>query len=123
MQKQRHGCLTAWLVLVIIANALVALLYVAGGGVVAASLPSSRGWLVPVLAVLALANVAFAIALFLWKRWGFYGFVASSLVGLVVNIAAGINPAQAVFGLVGVAILYGVLQIGNAGNKGWPQLE
>lgn len=122
MQKQRHGCLTAWLVLVIIANALVALLYVAGGGVVAASLPSARGWLVPVLAVLALANVAFAIALFLWKRWGFYGFVASSLVGLVVNLAAGINPAQAVFGLVGVAILYGVLQIGSA-NKGWPQLE
>lgn len=122
MQKQRHGCLTAWLVLVIIANALVALLYVAGGGVVAASLPSARGWLVPVLAVLALANVAFAIALFLWRRWGFYGFVASSLVGLVVNLAAGINPAQAVFGLVGVAILYGVLQIGSA-NKGWPQLE
>jgi hypothetical protein len=123
MQKQRHGCLTAWLVLVIVVNAVVALLYVVGGGVVASTLPSDRGWLVPVLAVLALANVAFAIALFTWKRWGFYGFVASSLIGLVINIAIGINPAQAVFGLLGVAILYGVLQIGDQTSKGWPQLE
>jgi hypothetical protein len=68
------------------------------------------------------ANVAFAVALFLWKRWGFYGFVATSVVGFALNIALGVNVAQALFGVAGVAILYGVLQIGNE-NKGWPQLE
>jgi hypothetical protein len=122
MQKQRHGCLTAWLVLVIVINTLVALLYLFGSSAVASALPSSRSWAIPVLAVLAVANVAFAVALFLWKRWGFYGFVATSVVGFALNIALGVNVAQALFGLAGVAILYGVLQIGNE-NKGWPQLE
>src|SRR5215471_8227295 len=122
MQKQRHGCLTAWLVLVIILNAIVSLVYLFGSSAVASALPSSRGWAIPVLAVLALVNVACAVALFLWKRWGFYGLVATSVVTFGINIALGINVLQAAFGLVGVAILYGVLQIGQT-NKGWPQLE
>jgi hypothetical protein len=122
MQKQRHGCLTAWLVLVIVINTLVALVYLFGSSAVASALPSSRSWVIPVLAVLAVANVAFAVALFLWKRWGFYGFVATSIVAFALNIALGVNVAQALFGLAGVAVLYGVLQIGSQ-NKGWPQLE
>jgi hypothetical protein len=122
MQKQRHGCLTAWLVLVIVLNAIVSLVYLFGSSAVGSTLPSSRGWAIPVLAVLALVNVACAVALFLWKRWGFYGLVATSVVTFAINIALGINVLQAAFGLVGVAILYGVLQIGEA-NKGWPQLE
>lgn len=122
MQKQRHGCLTAWLVLVIVVNALVGLVYLFGSSAVASTLPSSRGWTIPVLAILAAANVACAVALFLWKRWGFYGVVAISVVAFAINLALGINVVQAAFGLVGVAVLYGVLQIGDA-NKGWPQLE
>jgi len=122
MQKQRHGCLTAWLVLVVAVNSLVALIYLFGSSAVASTLPASRTWLIPVLAVLSVANVVFAIALFMWKRWGFYGFVATSAVAFVINLVIGLNVLQALFGLVGVAILYGVLQIGHE-NKGWPQLE
>jgi hypothetical protein len=122
MQKQRHGCLTAWLVVVIILNSLTTLIYLFGSSAIASGLPSSRTWAIPLLAVLAVANVAFAVALFLWKRWGFYGFVATSIVSFGVNLALGVNVVQALFGLVGVAILFGVLQIGNE-NKGWPQLE
>jgi hypothetical protein len=122
MQKQRHGCLTAWLVLVIVSNSVVTLIYLLGSSSIARTIPTTRGWLIPVLGVLGAANVAFAIALFLWKRWGFYGFVATSAIAFAINLAIGINVVQAVFGLAGVAILYAVLQIGNE-NKGWPQLE
>jgi hypothetical protein len=120
--KQRHGCLTAWLVLIIVANALVGVAYLATAGTLTRT-GTVPGWAIPVLILLSLANVGLAIALFMWKRWGFYGFVATSLIALVVNLAIGLSVAQAVFGLVGVAVLYGVLQIGNVSNKGWPQLD
>ena len=93
-----------------------------GSSAVASGIQTSRGWLIPVLAALAAVNVACAVAIFLWKKWGFYGFAATSAVAFVVNLALGINFVQALFGLIGLAILYGVLQIGSA-NKGWPQLD
>jgi hypothetical protein len=123
MQKQRHGCLTAWLVVIIVVNSVVALLYLFAGSAIASTFAISRGWAIPVLVIVSAANIGFAIALFLWKKWGFYGFVATSVLALAVNLAIGLNPVQAVFGLVGVAILYGILHIGNESNRGWPQLE
>jgi hypothetical protein len=120
--KQRHGCLTAWLVLMIVINAATALIYLFGSGMISESLPSSPGWLFPVLAVASIFNVICAVVLFKWKKWGFYGFVVTSVVAFVINLMIGINPAQAFLGLVGLAILYGVLQIGGE-RKGWAQLE
>jgi hypothetical protein len=50
------------------------------------------------------------------------GFLATSIVALFVNFALGIGIGQSLLGLLGVALLYAVLQIGKE-NKGWPQLE
>jgi hypothetical protein len=35
-----------------------------------------------VIVICAIANIIFAIALFRWQRWGFYGFIATSAVAL-----------------------------------------
>ena len=67
-------------------------------------------------------NLVCAIALFQWKKWGFWGACGSSIVAIVVNLSIGLNPAAVVLGLLGVLLLYGVLHIGKE-NKGWPQLE
>lgn len=75
-----------------------------------------------VLAVLAAANALFAFALLRWKKWGFFGITASALVALVVNLVIGINPGLAFSGLVGVALLYALLQIGGE-RKAWTQLD
>lgn len=120
--KQRHGCLTAWLVLMIIVNALAALLYLFGSAVIRQNLPNEPAWTFPVLAVGCIINIVFSIALFQWKKWGFFGFIATSIVAFVVNLAVGLNIIQALLGLLGIAILYGVLQIGKE-KKGWDQLE
>jgi len=121
-KKQRHGCLTAWLILMIIANSLVALMYLFGIGAIRKHFPDAPDWAFPVLAVLGIVNLVCAIALFSWKKWGFFGFAATSVVALIVNLTVGLNIIQAFLGLVGIAILYGVLHIGKE-NKGWPQLE
>jgi hypothetical protein len=120
--KQRHGCLTAYLVFMIIANSGTALLYLTSSDAIQKNMPNMPGWAFPALIAAGFFNLVCAIALFRWKKWGFWGFVGSAAVTLGVNIAAGLSPGSALGGFVGIAILYGVLQIGDE-NKGWPQLE
>ena len=120
--KSRHGCLTAWLVLMIIVNSASAMMYLLGSDAIRQSLPNAPGWAFPVLIVFSLFNLVCAIALFQWKKWGFWGFCISSVVALVVNLSIGLGIGPALGGLIGVALLYGVLQIGKE-NKGWPQLD
>jgi len=120
--KHRHGCLLAFLILMIIVNTLVALMYLLGGGMIRQSLPNMPDWALPVLGLLCIVNLACAIALLKWKKWGFYGLVGTSAAAVAINLVIGMGIIQSVLGLAGIAILYGVLQIGKE-NKGWTQLE
>jgi hypothetical protein len=43
-------------------------------------------------------------------------------LAIIINLALGLGIFQSAVGLIGIAVLYGVLQIGKE-NKGWPQLE
>ena len=127
--KKRHGCLTAWLILMIIANSAIAFGYLIGvdRSIVFTKLkesyPNAPGWTFPLLTVLSLINLACAIALFNWKKWGFWGFCATSVIVLIINLSTGVKILpSSMGGLVGIALLYGVLHIGKE-DKGWPQLE
>jgi hypothetical protein len=120
--KRRHGCLTAWLVLMIFTNSLTAVVYSLAGAFLRRFTPGAPRWAFPVLAAVGIVNTVCAFALFRWKKWGFYGFVATALVTAVVNVVIGLKIVQILLGLAGVAILYGVLQIGSE-KKGWTQLE
>jgi hypothetical protein len=121
-EKKRHGCLTAYLVLAIILNSATALLYLFGAGAIKRCSPNIPDWAFPVLFVIGLFNLACAIALLRWKKWGFWGLVASAAVTLGVNLTIGLGISSAVVGILGVLFLYGVLHIGKD-NKGWPQLD
>jgi len=120
--KQRHGCLTAYLVLAIIANSATALIYLFGAAAIKRSAPNMSDWAFPVLVVLVLFNLACVVALLRWKKWGFRGLVGSAVVTLGVNLAIGLGLSSAIVGLLGVLLLYGVLHLGKD-NKGWPQLD
>ncbi len=121
-EKERHGCLTAYLVFAIIANSATALLYLFGAAAIKRSTPNIPDWAFPVLIVLVLFNLACAIALLRWKKWGFWGLIVSAVVTLGINLTIGLGLSSAIVGLLGVVILYGVLQIGKD-NRGWPQLD
>ena len=120
--KKRHGCLTTWLVLTIIFNVIFTVLLLAGAGVSKSS-RGSHTWAIPALVLLLIFEIVCTLALFSWKKWGFWGFCAVNIIGIVVDIGLGISivwPLVAV--LVSIAVLYGVLNIGQD-NKGWPQLD
>ncbi|WP_417197223.1 hypothetical protein [Bizionia sp.] len=72
--KQRHGCVTAWLILMIVVNAITALSYLIAGDSVSESFPGSvSNFTLIILALLGIANVIFAVLLFQWNKLGFWG--------------------------------------------------
>lgn len=122
--KKRHGCVTAWLILMIIANSITAISYLLMGDTILENLPNptSKSTLI-LLAILGLANLAFAILLFQWKKWAFWGFTASALITLVINLSIGLSIGQSLLGLLGFILLYVVLQIKQDGKTAWENLE
>jgi hypothetical protein len=120
--KQRHFLLTAWLVFMIIANGATAVITPMTLDYIQRALPAFPAWMAWSIALCAILNIAFAIALFNRKKWGFFGFLVTTVVASAQNIYVGIGIPRTLLGLLGVAILYGVLQIGGQ-KSGWSQLE
>ena len=75
------------------------------------------------MAVVSLFSLVFAIALFTWKKWAFWGYVVSSIVGVYVSALMGAAMWQLVLSLAGIVVFYAVLHIGGKEKKGWSQLE
>ena len=122
--KQRHGCVTSWLILLIIVNSLIALLYLFAGETISQNFPGGiSSPMLIILALLGTVNVICAVMLFKWKKIGFWGFVVSGCIALVVNLSIGIGVLQSIWGLVGIAVLYGVLQIKKDNVSAWENLD
>lgn len=124
-QQERHGCVTAWLILMIVANIISAISYFFLGDAIVALLPSQPP-LIMLLAIgfLAIINVVFAVMLFQWKKIGFYGFVVTSILAFGLNIFMGIGISQSLPGLLGFVLLYAIFQIKNkAGKSAWENLS
>ncbi|MGD1921118.1 MAG: hypothetical protein ACFCAD_20890 [Pleurocapsa sp.] len=121
IQKQRHGCLTAWLILMIVANSISALIYLFNSAAIKQAVPNYPDWTFFVLIIISIFNLICAIALWKWQKWGFWGFLGSSVAAFIINLSIGLGFGTSVSGLIGIAILYALLNIGE--NKGWSQLK
>lgn len=121
-EKRRHGCFVTYLVLIILANSGTALLYLLASDLIRETQPNMPDWAFPVFIANSVLNLLWAIALFRWKKWGFWGFVVSAVISISVNLSINLSILSALGGLVGVAALFGVLQIGKE-KKGWSQLD
>lgn len=118
--RKRHGCLTAYLICLVIVTSMSALIFLLIS--VQRYYPNAPGWTKPMAVILSLTNLAWPFALLRWKRWGFWGFCGSSVVGVVFNLTVGLGMLQSIAGLLGILVLYGVLRIGGV-HDGWSQLE
>jgi hypothetical protein len=122
--KQRHGCLTAWLIMMMIGNASAALLYLLAEP---KQLPNSAIQLnsttTSLLCLVALINLSFAIGLWFWKKWAFRGFILTGILMFFTNLNMGIGIANASIGLFGVIVMIFVLQIKRDGKNGWENLD
>ena len=120
--KQRHGCVTFWLWLVLLVNLGSVLMQVV-------NLFDPEGtvypvWTVVLLVLLASCNVVASLLLMRWRKLGFYLFVASALAELVVGLLLlDYHPVESVTSLASIAIWWAVLQIRYDGRSAWSQME
>lgn len=122
--KERHGCVTAWLIMMIAMGGLTMAAYLFASESVVENFPSEISkTMLYLLGFMALLNVIFCILLFHWKKIGFWGIVGTSICVLTINLTIGINPIQAFLGLVGVILLFGVLQFKSNDVSAWDNLE
>ena len=122
--KQRHGCLTAYLIFMIIVNCITSISYLSYF-FLSEKIKNLSGlpiWMVCVMVIVGIFNVSCCIAIFRWRMWGFWGFVCSAAMVFFFNLYMGIGIISSLSGLLGIAFLFGVLQIGQD-RKGWSQLE
>jgi len=121
--KQRHGCVTAWLIFVIIANSFSVTFSLFGSEMIAKALPGVA--LTPLIissGIIGIVNIIFSVLLFQWKKIAFWGFIITSIGASIINFSLGFG-IQSLFGLVGIAILYAVLQIKKDDVSAWENLD
>jgi uncharacterized membrane protein YsdA (DUF1294 family) len=123
MEKQRHGCVTAWLILMIVINSLTSVIYLFFGDRVREEAPEVSESLLMLLAFLTLSNVFFAAMLLRWKKLGFWGFAITSAAAFILNLMMGMDILRSVLGISGLLILYAILQIKKNDTSTWENLE
>tara|TARA_B100000579_G_C22145000_1_gene538256 strand:- start:11 stop:400 length:390 start_codon:yes stop_codon:yes gene_type:complete len=123
-KKKRHWCLFAYLVLTLIANAFLSFVYFKTSTIQPQTAYQSLipQWYFQVVGILCLFNLISAFAILKWKKWGFWLFTLTASIPLNLNLYFELSIVYSVGELIGVAILYGVLQIGGD-KKGWSQLN
>jgi ribosomal protein L40E len=120
-EKSRHGCLTTWLIFIIIVNAGFAILNLLKRDMLWEEVAAPT-WVVIFSVAMAVLTVVCAIALFRWQMWGFILFLFLAIVTCVVDVAVARNILAGIMAFIPVLVLYGVLHIGRKIN-GWDQLE
>ncbi len=105
---ERGGCLTAFLILMIIANAGTILMYLAMGEKMmrSAHLPYYTPYIMSFFGVM---NLIFTGLTYNWKKAGVIGIVVMAVITLLVNLYLGVGPTS-FLGLIGVIILIALIQ-------------
>jgi hypothetical protein len=107
--KERGGWLTAALVIIIIRNAAVAIwIFTLGKN---NDVTTTTGMTI-LLILAALADAVSGIAMWYWKKWGLYLFVAATIVGMVLHTIV-LGPFVIFHDIIGPAILAYILSAKN----------
>jgi len=118
-EKKRHGCLTAYLLILSVFSLVALILYLLR----AIGRNDSPVWESLLFAAIAFIDIVCAVAIFNWKRWGVWGLCAVAFIGFIISIIQGNLLIIAIINLtISVGLLFIVLNIGDE-NKGWPQLK
>ena len=106
VQKKRGFWLTAFLILMFIANPLTAFMYFSAPDLIVSTQPKATVGIVYALGVMSVINFAIAVGIWSWKKYAVYGMYASVAIAFVINIYLGIGIVGALFGLLGGLLIF-----------------
>lgn len=116
--KRRHGCLTAWLFLVIAANAVTGILLLFMGNGMRDVSDSD----IAIQSLISTVAVACGILLLRWKKIGFFLLLANYVMSVTVNLSNG-DGTYSFFGIIGITVLWVLLNIKANGISAWEQMS
>ena len=82
VKKERGVLLTIALVIMAVHGIIAAFMY----NSMSTAPEVQRPWIISMMVVHSLANIAAAIGIFYWKKWGLYVYAASTVIALVAGL-------------------------------------
>ena len=104
--KKRGFGLTLFLVLMFIINPITAFTYFTQTEMIIELTPSLSVGMLYFLGVAAIANVALAAGIWVWKKWAVFGFYSVGIIAFGATLYIGFDIVSALVGLIGPAIIY-----------------
>jgi hypothetical protein len=125
LEKHRHGCVTALLILMMVANSANVILYFFASEFISESLSlelSDSDKII--LSICHVVNLISCVLLFQWKKFGFWLYIITDFAVVILNIYQGEGISQLWSALIGIALLFGVMQITTKSKKNtWDDLD
>lgn len=121
-EPRRNGCLTSWLVFALAAHAVTIALYSLAYPQMHAGTPTITPGVARMLIAAGIASIVCILALFRWRRWGFYGIVTITALTFFLNVSLGVGFGGALGGLIGIVLLYWVLHLGGQ-QSAWRSMK
>ncbi|MDR3258149.1 MAG: zinc ribbon domain-containing protein [Fusobacteriaceae bacterium] len=120
-KKKRHGFTTFWLIVTLVSQIFSVATYLYSFRMLANFFNTSSNFFVLYI-VAAIIGAVGTVLLLTWKKAGFWIFVGISIVNLILNLIIGISIGKILIGLIGVPIMWAVLQIRKNEKTTWEQL-
>jgi hypothetical protein len=121
IEHKRHGFTSFWLIFSLISFVIGGSIYLFSPALITQYYKVSSN-LIMLYGIVSILGVVGNILLLCWKKIGFWVFIGISIVSLLLNILIGMNIGQILFGLIGIAVMWGVLHIRKNGKTTWEQL-
>jgi len=122
--KQRHGCLTAWLVYLMISNSIVSLgLFYNINSIVQRFKYIKSENLLLIVASIQILNVLFLFMLLKWFKLGFWGLLSTSTLLFIIQIMNTKNILTPIITVIVMLITYGLLKLIKRNVSGWDNLD
>ena len=121
--KERHRFVSSWLIFIIVANSVTILMNIFAKDFIAKSLHHPSELIMILYTLVAIINIICVTMILKWKKWAFLGFIITGLIGASLNLYVGSSVFTSFIGLLGIPILYGILQIKKDNISAWDNLE
>ena len=122
--KQRHGCLTVWLIYLMISNSIVSLgLFYNIDTIVQRFQYIKSENLLLIVASIQILNVLFLFMLLKWFKLGFWGLLSTSTLLFIIQIMNTNNILTPIITVIVMLIIYGLLKLKKRNVSGWDNLD
>jgi hypothetical protein len=122
--KQRHGCLTAWLTYLMISYSIVSLGLFFNSDIIVQKFQYIKSEnLLLTIASIAILNVLFIFMLLKWFKLGFWGLLCTSTLLFIIQIINTNNILTPIITAIVILIIYGLLKLKKRNVSVWDNLE